>query len=121
VIYSVYNAIQGLNNQGLVPYLLKYCAYLFIVCIALIWTNLTAHVLSATVTINVIMCLPYAALCKTNFIVCLTLENIEHNKCLHVFYFRNISRNKFFPVCTFLCAALNEFHRVSLLLNCTEP
>ena len=38
-----------------------------------------------------------------------------------MFYFRNITRKNFFPVCTFLCAALNEFHRLSLLLNWIEP
>lgn len=47
------------------------------------------------------MCLPYAALCKTDFITCLTLENIEHNNCLHVFYFCNIARNNFFS-CVYL-------------------
>ena len=54
---------------------------------------------------------------QNKFIVCLTLENIEHNKRLHVFYFCNIARKQIF---SFLCVALKEFHRVSLLLNCIE-
>lgn len=94
VIYSVYNAIQRLNNQGL-------------------WS--TAHNIIVYHVYSVDMdkfnrvctfcnsgskCHHVSTLCsivQNKFIVCLTLENIEHNKRLHVFYFCNIARNKFFP------------------------